>query len=95
MRVNKIGLVHEVGSGETVMIFGRKYHIFNHNTMRNYYMARNSIIVTRKYFGFKMVIRQFLKQGLRIYLLRYESQRSKKIKARIKGLYDGFFYKLS
>ncbi|EPE2492684.1 glycosyltransferase family 2 protein [Enterococcus faecium] len=94
LRVNKVGLVHEVGSGETVTIFGRKYHIFNHNAIRNYYMARNSIIVTRRYFGFKMVIRQFLKQGLRIYLLRYENQRFKKIKARIKGLYDGFFYKL-
>lgn len=94
LRINKLGLVQEVGDGKTIKFLGRRYHIFNHNEMRNFYMARNAIIVTRRYFGNRRLLKQVLKQILRIYLLRYESKRAGKMKARINGIYTGFKYNL-
>ena len=95
-RINEIGLLHEVGHGKNVSLLGKRYIAYNHSPFRQYYMARNHIYLARKYPDEKKLLKEMLRE-MRSYLLIlfYEDQKLQKIKARVKGVWDGFHMELS
>lgn len=94
IRVNYLGLIHEVGKTKEVRFLGRKEHIYNHNPIRLYYMSRNGIIYARKhkhYFGRKEKIKRILSVFKRVVLvLFYEKNKLQNLKKGVSGIITGF-----
>lgn len=90
MRINYIGLLHEVGKSKLIKILGKNIIIYNENAMRNYYMARNLMYLSYKYPKYitrrKVWLLEF--KSLLLILL-FEKKKISKIKNRIRGLKDG------
>lgn len=91
IRINYIGLLHEVGKiSKEVRVFGKKHQVFNHNKLRRYYICRNNIYIARKHKKLS-VIKAFLKNIARIiFVFLFENQKFEKLKAGVAGLRDGF-----
>lgn len=86
-------ITHTVGEGKLIKIGGMSIQHSNHNENRRYYIARNSIIMTKLYSTDKMfisLIRKRLFKTIIICLL--EKDRFNKIKYIIRGIKDGFDY---
>lgn len=49
VRINKYGMLHEIGDGSYVSLFGRKHFTGNYSAFRKYYIFRNMSYVIRKY----------------------------------------------
>ncbi len=98
IRLNYLGLIHEVGTTKEVSFLGSKELIYNHAPIRKYYMARNGIYYAKKhkkYFGKKETIKRKLSVLKRILLvLIYEKQKLIKLAYGIKGLAAGIFIKV-
>lgn len=90
MRINYIGLLHEVGKSKLIKILGKSIIIYNENAMRNYYIARNLMYLSYKYPKYvkrrKVWLLEF--KSILIILL-FENKKISKIKNRIRGLKDG------
>ncbi|MBO6116623.1 MAG: glycosyltransferase family 2 protein [Ruminococcus sp.] len=86
--INFDGLLHEVGHGKKVWMFGEKI-AYNHSPFRNYYIARNNLYLIHKYpddFPLKRYITHEIIRELII--LFYENKKIKKISKRWKGIRD-------
>lgn len=91
IRVNYIGILHEVGNNtRSFSILGKKITIFNHSPFRTYYIVRNAVYLSRKYPNRKdsKNIRKSGKHRLLLILL-FEKNKIKKIKSGRKGYKDG------
>lgn len=88
-KVNYNGVLHEVGHGKNVKIFGKTYQAYNHSPIRQYYMARNSFYLLKKYKD-EYTMFQTIKTEIRFWLtiILYEKDKIKKIKARVNGILD-------
>lgn len=89
-RINYDGLLHEVGHGRKVRMFGEKIS-YNHSPFRNYYIARNNLYLTYKYpndYPLKKYISHEIVRELII--LFYEKEKFQKLTRRWKGIWDGF-----
>ncbi|MGN0165946.1 MAG: glycosyltransferase family 2 protein [Lachnospiraceae bacterium] len=95
-RLNYTGLLHEVGHGKKVRVLWRDFFVFNHNPMRHYYMSRNDIYLARVHGKYnpmwRVMIREFRDF---VFVLLYEENKADKIKARLKGIRDGFCMKMN
>lgn len=93
IRVNYLGLIHEVGKTKEVQFLGRKEHIYNHNPIRLYYMSRNGILYARKhkqYFGRKEKFKRILSVFKRLVLvLIYEKNKFRNLQKGISGIVAG------
>lgn len=93
IRLNYLGLIHEVGKTRNVKFLGKKEQVYNHNAMRKYYMSRNGIIYARKhkqYFGKKETTKRILSVFKRaILVLFYEKNKIRNIKSGISGIIAG------
>ena len=94
---SKCGMLHKPGNSISRKYFGINMESSNHNPIRRYYMSRNNFILTKKYifslplFILKMnffYIISFLK------MIIIESDIRRKLKFTLKGINDGFFYKI-
>ncbi|RHB40469.1 glycosyltransferase family 2 protein [Enterocloster aldenensis] len=96
LRLDYNGLLHELGDCEKRKIFGVRIIITHHSPWRNYYMRRNIIFVARKYYKgldkTKMIGKQILYACGTVVL---EDKKYDRIKANIKGIWDGFKTNLS
>lgn len=89
IRINYFGLLHEVGHGKVVNLLWKKYETYNHSPLRQYYMARNRLYVAKKYpsqFKYYKTVLAEIRECILILL--YESDKKKKIVARVKGMLD-------
>lgn len=91
LSVNYDGILHEVGHGKDVRFLWIKDCVYNHPAWRQYYMARNRIYAARKY-PEEFKIRKELKKEWRNFrlILLFEEDKGAKLKARLKGIKDGF-----
>ena len=91
LSIKRAGILHEVGHGRNVRFLWKKENVSNHPASRQYYMARNHIYVARKY-PTEFKIYKELRKELHHYrmIIMYEEDKLKKIKARIRGVRDGF-----
>lgn len=88
-RVNFTGLLHEVGHGENKKLLGREIVVYHQNTIRIYYLARNTVLMSRKHR--KMMPRIVMLKKLLYQLLRivaFERPVSEKLRSFIYGIKD-------
>ena len=94
IRINYLGLIHEVGETKKVKLFGKKEQIFNHKPIRLYYMSRNGVIYARKhkrYFGRKETFKRILSVFKRFLLvIIYEKDKYQNFKKGLSGIVAGF-----
>lgn len=92
LKSNRVGLIHECGVVKTKRFLFFLVSSSNHNEKRRYFMARNHIIITKKYLlKFPMWILKknyfFLVSIIKLILV--EDNRSIKLKNILKGIVDG------
>lgn len=90
-------LNHEIGKKEKKKFLFWSFHALNHNTMRSYYMARNRVILIRKYSKMKdfRTFSEVFGIVRRVGgMLLYEKKRCKKMATTIKGIISGIKYKM-
>lgn len=87
---------HEIGEREVRKILGREIRYHAHSPKRFYYIYRNRVIVCRKHFrkmpGYCMKMAVSL--GLATFQVFIQKEAGKKLKMAMKGLKDGFTFKL-
>ncbi len=89
-RISYEGLLHEVGHSRHVRFLGKNYMVYNHSSIRRYYMSRNAIYISRKHKSLS-VLNELLKEIRRILLVfLFEDKRKEKIISSLIGLRDGF-----
>lgn len=95
-RINYDGLLHEIGHTKVYHFFGFKAISTNHSDFRQYYMARNNIILAKKYPEYyKMSNRIKSEISKWIVILLFEKNKFKKLSRRFSGIKDGIKYKVS
>ena len=83
------GLLHEIGHGRNVKLFGRSYIAYNHSAERNYYIARNHLYLQKKYPEEISRTHSYLYElRMELIILLYEEDKWKKLKKRWKGIRD-------
>ena len=89
LRVNTVLLDHAVGDIRIVKICGRSIVIYNHSAFRKYYQLRNKYYISYKVNG--RITSKCLYHTLApmIKIVLFESQKIEKLKACVKGIYDG------
>lgn len=90
-RVNYTGLLHEVGRGENKRFLGKEIVVYHQSALRIYYLARNTILMSRKHrrlmTRFEM-LKKLLYQFIRI--IAFERPFYEKNLSFIKGIRDAF-----
>jgi len=98
IKINYLGLLHEVGQGKIVNLLGKNYTVFNHPYTRRYYRARNGIYIARKHLkkiGIKKYFSCILKEFRELAIVFiFEDNKLKKLFFGIKGLLNGFSIKI-
>ncbi|MBR5177783.1 MAG: glycosyltransferase family 2 protein [Lachnospiraceae bacterium] len=88
-RINRIGLLHEVGHGENRRFLFKNIIIFNENPTRIYYMTRNKFKLFKKHQEYSLPNLIYRECELFFRLCLYEKDKTKKLKMFFKGLLDG------
>lgn len=86
-RINYKGLLHEVGHGENKIVLGKKIIVYHQNALRIYYLARNTVLMSRKHRNLMpcyVMLRKLLFQFIRIVL--FERPVFEKMKGFFKGI---------
>ena len=86
-RINSVSLTHEIGHGRLVRFRGQDAVAYNHAPIRDYYIARNNILVGKKHGKLNQCFRWGLKRFLII--MRFEGNRPAKMWHMLKGLIHG------
>lgn len=89
IKVNSVEISHKIGNSTDFHFLGLHFIVHNHNAVRKYYIARNTIIIAKKNSSKKIVIKpyfQVIKQM--VYVLFFESQKKIKIKAIFRGFLE-------
>lgn len=93
-RVNYVGLYHELGHMEKKKTLLGNVTVLNHNAMRHYYIARNQIIVCRRFPKEEKKGFVFLSQIFRLgKVIIWEKDKFNKTKQIFKGIKDGIIIK--
>ena len=95
-RINYDGLLHEIGHTKVYHFFGLRAVSTNHSAFRQYYMARNNIILAKKYPEYYKMRNRIIVELCRwIVILLFEKNKFKKLSRRFNGIKDGIKYKVS
>ena len=104
-RINSTYIMHEVGKAEPTHVFRihrdnagslsiKRYYRTNHSPTRIYYMARNNVILTRRYKKYYSPLKGYLfLSGYMLGKIIFERNKKSVLKAVVKGITDGFKYK--
>ena len=86
LRLNSVYILHEVGHGHMIHIFGRKLAAMNHSHIRLYYIVRNYLYLGKQYQQKKKWVSEVAK---RMFIVTFfEHNRLKKWKYMLKGVVD-------
>jgi rhamnosyltransferase len=91
-RINKIGLLHEVGHGEIKRFLWKKIIVFNEKPERIYYISRNKIKLYEKHAEYSLP-NLIYRETEGLLKICFENERLKKLKMFIKGIFDGIMGK--
>lgn len=89
IKINDAILYHELGQSEFHNLFGFKILVDNHSEIRRYYITRNRLYYSKKYFGKKGYYKEMVKvlfSGVKILL--FEKDKRKKIQSIKQGTKD-------
>lgn len=89
IRINYVGLLHEVGKTKEINFFGKKELIFNESAFRKYFEVRNRFYYIYKHGDYINKKREYLRTFKFIFMtILYESDKCNKIKRMFKGYID-------
>lgn len=89
IRINDAILYHELGYSQYRKLLGIKILVDNHSALRRYYITRNRLFYSRKYFGKVGYVKERIKVFLtKIKILLFEKEKRKKIKFINRGIID-------
>lgn len=91
LRVNHIGLYHEIGKSKMYSIGPIKFEVTNHNSKRKYTITRNSIYLLKKH-NLNPAIVYFVVFKRVFTVLLFERDKAEKVKAILNGIIDGRQY---
>jgi len=85
-------MVHSIGIGSVITLFGEKTWTSNHSPTRRYYVARNCIVLAKEYWRSDFwyvayLLRQLLKSMVLVAF--FENQKGSKLLHSLIGLFDG------
>lgn len=89
-RINYLGIYHEIGHGENKKILWKDVIVHNSSAFREYYMARNSIILQKKHP--RLYPRKTMLNGLALNFLiitLFENEKLKRLSNFFRGIKDG------
>lgn len=97
-RIPYCGLHHEIGDHVSKhKFFNKTFYVMNHSPFRCYYIIRNQIYFARKYskdLGKKKFrVERTAWTRILVYIF-FETQKKDKLKAWLKGIYDGYTIKI-
>lgn len=88
------GILHEMGNITKHYFFNKTVVVMNYNAMRYYYIAKNSILLARRYPHEENIIATLVHEiKIEIKILLYEKEKGKKILSILRGMRDGFYRK--
>lgn len=88
------GLLHEVGAVDTKRLMGRQILVYNHSSIRRYYISRNTVLLIKKHGIRKITIKFLVDDIVKTFLtILYEENKVKKLVQTYKGYRDGIKYK--
>ncbi|MCQ2109736.1 MAG: glycosyltransferase family 2 protein [Fibrobacter sp.] len=95
LKVDFVGLLHEIGHAKKIKILGRDCILTNHSPIRHYYISRNTVYFIRKYNRYVNKISITTELLARVFIVPFFEKNSfAKLKAALKGLLDGIRMKL-
>lgn len=95
LKVDFVGLLHEIGHAKKIKILGRDCILTNHSPIRHYYISRNTVYFIRKHNRFVNKISIISELLARVFIVPFFEKNSfAKLKAALKGLLDGIRMKL-
>ena len=89
IRVNHVGLLHELGHSKDVKFLGKKHIIYNHTSKRKYFIVRNRLYYNKKHA--KIINKKVAYKGILRFIiltLIYEPNKFSNFKAMIRGALD-------
>lgn len=90
LKVNNTYINHEIGNASIVKILWLEIKVLNHNAFRKYYIARNIMIMSYKYYSIKRYILAHLKVLKQFLLvLFFEKKKCAKLHSILRGYSDG------
>lgn len=89
LRVNKDGILHELGNGQRLWLFGHDFIVSNHNAFRKYYIYRNRTYLLRTNPLARQNDSWFKMFKHLVKLILYEDHKGEKLKACVRGIRDG------
>ena len=89
IRINQIGLLHELGKSRDVKFFGKKYVVSNHAPKRKYFIVRNWLYYNRKHSKILNLKKEY-KSLVRfiVFTIIYEPNKFSNGKAMLQGIFD-------
>lgn len=92
LRINHAVISHEVGRAKVIpMFFKKKIIVYNHSTLRNYYMVRNTIYLLKKYYFIPDVYKWIPRLAYwELCKLLFEEKKMATLLSVANGLKDGF-----
>ncbi len=90
LQMQNVFLNHELGISKKKRFLFWNFRYTEHNTIREYYIARNIIVYIKKYIFKENVIRDFLSLIKHyVFIIAYAPDKKQKMNALIKGTFDG------
>lgn len=96
LRSRDAKLLHRLGDTNISNVFGVKFHVTNHSVSRRFFIAKNRILIYKKYFySFPLEILRDIGSLFKLFfsILLFEENKGKKILALSKGIYAGLVSK--
>ncbi len=89
VRINKIGLIHEVGKAKTVKLFGVITNVHNESAFRKYHQIRNHLYYIKKHHDYINPIVEY-RRIIKLFILTiiYENDKRNKLRFMFKGISD-------
>lgn len=95
LKVDYVGLIHEIGHAKRISILGRNCILTNHSPIRHYYISRNTVYFIRKYFRDVNKMSMISELLARVFIVPFfEKDSFAKLKASLKGTFDGLMMKM-
>lgn len=86
------GLIHEIGEKAKIITIGTHTHtIFNHSSIRRYYIARNAIYCAKKHKDISLLRILTATMFDIIIVFLFEKDKCIKLKKSLQGLFEGFY----
>lgn len=89
IKINYVGMLHEVGKAEIRQILWKKVVLYNHSSLRVYYYVRNGMYYTKKHKKSINILKSYINIIKRVFIiLSFENNKRENFKSICKAIKD-------